>query len=186
MEKVKKKKSLGRANKIMGSKIEVLYVNIFKQLGYSFCGSSRLKSRALDNAKIDLADIPYNIQIKAGKQKSMNPGKELMLMSIAMKEIFPPEDQVHSKPCILIHHKIYTSTERMIEGLPSRRSEEESLVYMTLTQFNFYKNNYPHLEYLSSKEFKSASDDSIYKHIVCITFDYFTHNILKNDLQINS
>lgn len=176
---------IGKANKRLGSSIERLYVKIFKtDLGYEFCATSRLKSRALDNAKIDLADIPYNIQIKAGKQSGMNPGKELMLMRTAMNEIFPPDDAVHTKPCILIHHKVMSSSERSEEGLSNKRQEEESLVYMTLKQFEFYKVIYPHLTFQSSKQFKLASEESPFKTIVCMTFNYFKYNILKNDLQI--
>lgn len=178
------RKKLGRTNKQMGSRIERLYVKIFKGLGYSFCASSRLKSRALDNAKIDLADIPYNIQIKAGKQQGMNPGKELMLMYMATKEIFPPDNAVHSKPFLLIHHRLVSSSERMIEGLSSRRAEEESLVYMTIAQFQEFTSRYPHLTYSKIKEYKHATEDSPFKSIVCITFDYFKNNILNNDLQI--
>lgn len=185
MAKNTDKAKIGKANKRLGSSTERLYVSIFKkELGYEFCGSSRLKSRALDNAKIDIADIPYNIQVKAGKQNGMNPGKELMLMKTAMQEIFPPDSDVHKKPCILIHHKVMSATERMIEGLSHKRQEEESLVYMTLKQFEQFKVTYPHLTFLSSKQFKLASDESPFKTIVCMSFDYFKHNILKNDLQI--
>lgn len=176
---------LGKANKRLGSTIERLYVNIFKQeLGYEFCATSRLKSRALDNAKIDIADIPYNIQVKAGKQKGMNPGKELMLMKTAMQEIFPEDNPVHENPCLLIHHKVISSSERSEKGLPKERQENESLVYMTLEQFNKFKKAYPHLKYKSSKDFKAVNDKSEYKTIVCMTFEYFKFNILKNDLQI--
>ncbi len=173
-EKPRKKRSQGASNKDLGSTIERLYANIFRTLGFKFCATSRLKSKALDNAKIDLADIPYNVQIKAGVQKAMNPGKELMSMAGAMKEIFPPEDQVHFKPCFLIHHKLAKPFQE--------RTEELSLVYMTLVEFQKFKAKYPAIEYDAVKIFKSALPNTPFKYIIRMKFEYFKNNVIRHDI----
>ena len=58
----------GSTNKRKGHNAERYYCNLFKELGFEFCTTARLASRLYDNAKIDLVNLPYNLQIKAGVQ----------------------------------------------------------------------------------------------------------------------
>jgi len=96
---------IGATNKRKGSTAERYYAKFFRELGFDFCETSRFVSKKHDNAKIDLLYIPFNVQIKAGIQKNMSPGKELFMMSTSISAMFPPEDEVFKKPCILFHYK---------------------------------------------------------------------------------
>ncbi len=61
-EVVKKKKINGRTK---GHSYERALVKLFKELGFSACTTSRLSSKALDDAKVDLFGLPINVQAKA-------------------------------------------------------------------------------------------------------------------------
>ena len=60
---VKKKKKINGRTK--GHSYERALVKIFKELGFSTCTTSRLSSKALDDAKVDLFGLPLNVQAKA-------------------------------------------------------------------------------------------------------------------------
>lgn len=171
------KKSIGATNKRKGSDAERLYAKKFRELGYDFCKTSRFVSKAHDNSKIDLMYIPFNVQIKAGVQKGLNAGKELMSMKSMMETMFPSTDEVFTKPCILIHY--------CQVGPGRRREAEHEKVFMSHQQFLEYKQLDVSLEYDSEKMFKFESN-SEFKHIVCMTFEYFVEKIIlkyyKNDL----
>jgi hypothetical protein len=99
------KKNYGATNRRKGHNAERSTAQEFRDIGYTFCKTSRQASRLLDDAKVDLAFIPYNIQIKAGKQKGFNAIKELKEMEEAIKELFPPEDAIHTNPNIVLLRK---------------------------------------------------------------------------------
>lgn len=160
----------GATNKRKGSNAERHYAKIFRDLGFDFCETSRFVSKKHDNAKIDLMYTPFNIQVKAGIQKNMNPGKELFLMESSINSMFPSEDEVFQKPCLLFHYK---------QGVKGRKREEDSeIVYMSEEQFNFFKKLVPDLEYVDKKSFKFDLN-SQFKHIVWMTFEYFKEKIIK-------
>jgi hypothetical protein len=161
---------LGATNKRKGSSAERYYAKFFRELGFTFCETARFGSKKHDNAKIDLLYIPFNVQIKAGIQKNMNPGKELFMMASSITAMFPPEDEVFKRPCILFHYK---------QGKPgARRTPDMEIVYMSMIQFEEF-NCYPEtsLEYVYSKEFKFELD-SPYKHIVGMTLDHFKQEVI--------
>lgn len=63
MEIVKKKKINSRAK---GHTYERALVKLFKEkFGFDKCTTSRLSSKALDDAKVDLFGLPVNVQAKA-------------------------------------------------------------------------------------------------------------------------
>ena len=95
----------GRANKTKGSNAERYYVNLFKEMGYDKCVTARYGSRIHDDAGIDLINIPFNIQIKAGKQKGLNPVATLIDIKGRIERMFPKENREHDYPTILIHKK---------------------------------------------------------------------------------
>lgn len=160
----------GATNKRKGSNAERHYAKIFRDLGFDFCETSRFVSKKHDNAKIDLMYTPFNIQVKAGIQKNMNPGKELFLMESSINSMFPSEDEVFQKPCLLFHYK---------QGVKGKKREENSeIVYMSEEQFNFFKKLIPDLEYIDKKSFKFDLN-SQFKHIVWMTFEYFKEKIIK-------
>jgi len=102
----KTRKSLGRTNKRKGSDAERYYAKIFREeLGFTHCKTSRMGSKLHDDAGIDLIFVPFNIQIKAGYDKGLNPSKELKYIEDKMALLFPPSSIEHSLPKILIHRK---------------------------------------------------------------------------------
>ena len=117
----------GRANKTKGSNAERFYVNIFKEMGYDKCVTARYGSRIHDDAGIDLINIPFNIQIKAGKQKGLNPNSTLQDSNDRINKMFPGESREHDLPTILIHKKEV--------GKGKKRTEFDEVVVMTFSDF---------------------------------------------------
>ena len=160
---------VGATNKRKGSTAERYYAKFFRELGFTFCETSRFGSKKHDNAKIDLLYIPFNVQIKAGIQKNMNPGKELFMMSTSISAMFPPEDEVFKRPCILFHYK---------QGKPgAKRTPEMEMVYMSMIQFYLFRAKSPNLEYLMLKDFKFDLQ-SEFKTIVGMTLDHFKSEVI--------
>ncbi len=160
---------VGATNKRKGSTAERYYAKFFRELGFTFCETSRFGSKKHDNAKIDLLYIPFNVQIKAGIQKNMNPGKELFMMSTSISAMFPPEDEVFKRPCILFHYK---------QGKPgAKRTPEMEMVYMSMIQFDLFRAKSPNLEYLMLKDFKFDLQ-SEFKTIVGMTLDHFKSEVI--------
>jgi len=123
-----KKKNYGKTNKKKGSDAERFYAKIFREdLGFTHCKTARLGSKLHDDAGIDLIFLPFNVQIKAGKQIGLNVSKELTYMQDRMKELFPITSQEHSLPKILIHKKEV--------GMGRKRTEVDEIVSMTFEDF---------------------------------------------------
>ena len=162
-------KSNGSRNRTMGHNAERYYCTLFKEW-FPFCTTSRLGSRLYDNAKIDLINLPFNLQIKSGLQKSMNPGKELFDMTNMIVALFPPDDSVHSKPRFLIHKKPI--------GRGKKPTPEHEILYMSKRQFKEYQdlnnNLKPHFEKSFKFEFNSE-----FKNVVALTFEVFKEQIIK-------
>jgi hypothetical protein len=160
----------GITNKRKGSDAERYYVKMFKELGFLGCCTSRLGSRKYDNAKIDLMNLPFNVQIKAGIQKNMNPGKVLFEMKSAITTMFQSFEDVTKKPCILIHHKQGT------KGV--KRKEEDSIVYMSNDLYQSYmKKGIDNLPLVYFKTLKIDTEFE-FKTIVGISFTTFVNNII--------
>lgn len=121
------KKSMGSRNRNVGNGAERLYAKAFRDLGFSHCITSREGSRLYDSCAIDLIFLPVLVQIKAGKQKGMNPSNILNDITTRIKTSFPETEDVHGKPKIVIHHKT--------PGRGKPRTEFDSLVYMSFNDF---------------------------------------------------
>ena len=163
------RRQIGVTNKRKGSNAERYYAQTFRDLGFEYCKTSRLGSKLHDNAKIDLIFIPYNIQIKAGKQKNMNAGKELLMLKSSIMEFFPPTHEVHTNPILLIHYEEV--------GRGKRRLPENEKVYMSMKQFEHFRNKNSLFAYDSLKELK-LDITSEFKIIVCMTFEHFKEQII--------
>lgn len=125
---MEEKKSTGKTNKRKGSDAERFYAKIFREeLGFKHCKTSRLGSKLHDDAGIDLIFIPFNIQIKAGKQHGLNVTKELMNMKHMMSEYFPESSVEHQLPKMVLHKKEV--------GAGKRRTEFDEIVFMTFEDF---------------------------------------------------
>ena len=123
----KKGSNVGANNKRKGSNAERYYVNLFKEMGYDKCVTARYGSRIHDDAGIDLINIPFNVQIKAGKQKGLNPVSTLIDIKGRIERMFPKENREHDYPTILIHKKEV--------GKGKKRTEFDEVVIMTFSDF---------------------------------------------------
>jgi hypothetical protein len=118
---------LGKTNKRLGSNAERLYAKVFRDLGFNFCKTARQGSKLHDDAGIDLMHLPFNVQIKAGDQKGMNPATVLRIIKERIPNIFPATDPVHDNPNILIHKKKV--------GQGKKKDEFDELVTMSFKDF---------------------------------------------------
>ena len=98
-------------NRKRGHDAERYYAKVFYDMGFTFCKTSRLASRLLDNCKVDLYGLPYNIQVKGGKHKNLNPRRVLNQMRELLALNFPPHDPVHSYPSFIIHRRMIYSNQ---------------------------------------------------------------------------
>lgn len=114
-------------NRKKGHTAERKYAKAFKEMGFSHCITARYGSRVHDDAGIDLINLPFNSQIKAG-YKSLNYRKELLYLENRIKELFPSDHEVHKKINILIHKKDRE------KGRRNRISQDE-LVTMSFKDF---------------------------------------------------
>lgn len=122
------KKSQGATNKRKGSNAEREYAKFFRELGFSHCITARQGSRYHDDVGIDLINLPFNVQIKAGKQKGMNLSKTLFDIKEVITVKFPKEASEHQNPLILIHRKEVESGRRT-------RNEFDEIVSMSIQDF---------------------------------------------------
>lgn len=128
----------GAKNKRKGSTAERYYADKFRQLGFNKCITSREGSKLLDDCAVDLMFLPVLVQIKAGRQRNMNPSKVLKDIEDRIKERFPEDAPEQSMPKILIHYKDaqYTKGERR------RRTENDELVTMSFETFSMFLKSY--------------------------------------------
>lgn len=117
------------ANRNKGNNCERLYAKLFRELGYDKCITSRYGSRIHDDCGIDLLNVPFNVQIKAGKQRGMDYSSVLRNIGERLLELFPAEAPEFDLPNIVIHRKDV--------GRGKRRGEYDDLVVMS---WNTYKN----------------------------------------------
>lgn len=98
-----KKKRINSKDK--GDRYEQWLAKFWKeQLGYPFCKTSRVASKMLDDCKIDLSGIPYNVQAKSGYWKYRpKPDVIFKSMKALLESNYDARDQVHSWPRILFH-----------------------------------------------------------------------------------
>jgi hypothetical protein len=114
-------------NKRKGSNAERFYAKVFRSLGFTRCKTSREASKLLDNSGVDFTGLPWNVQLKAGKQKNLNYSKELSYIAHMITQNFDKEDDIHKKPIFLIHRKD--------AGKGFKRTEYHDLVVMTFNEF---------------------------------------------------
>lgn len=127
MTKEKKKANYGKRNRTLGHNAERLYATKFKELGFQHCVTSRQGSRLHDDAGIDLIFIPYNVQIKAGKQRGLNLISELKSMEEKINVRFPKSSPEHEQPNIVILRKEV--------GAGNKRTKYDSVVALSFEDF---------------------------------------------------
>jgi len=127
---IKKKWSQGKKNRTLGHNAERHYAALFRGLSQAFdkCKTSRAASRLHDDSGIDLCFTePFNIQIKAGKQRGLIVSKELAKIKTEVQKNFPSHYPELNNMNILIHRKDI--------GRGRRRNEFDEIVSMTLKDF---------------------------------------------------
>ena len=118
----------GKTNKRKGNNAEREYAEKFRQLGFTNCRTARQGAKLLDDCGIDLIFIPFNVQIKAGKQIGMKPFKVLEYMKERISSILPKSSPEHNFPKIMIH--------RREVGQGNKRNEFSDIVSMTFEDFS--------------------------------------------------
>lgn len=118
---------IGKTNKRKGSNAERFYAIEFRNLGFSKCQTARFGSKFMDDAGIDLINLPMNVQIKAGKQRGLNPCKLLKEIKAKIKDLLMPNALEQEYPLILIHKK------EVGQGI--KREEHDELVTMSFEDF---------------------------------------------------
>lgn len=156
---------IGKINSILGSETERYYAEFFRNIGYEDCNLSSIEDKKLDNAKIDLTNLPFNLQIKAGKHKNLSPGKELLIMKGAINSMLSSTSNIKNLPNFLLHS--YSPE----DGIKTE------FIYMTLQTFENFKIQNPNLVYEKKKEFKFDIQEE-FKVIVGVSFEYFITDIL--------
>ena len=127
--------STGKTNRTLGHNAERHYAEKFRELGFDKCITSRQGSRLHDDCKIDLIFLPFNVQVKAGVQKGVNPAAILHEMEELLIHHFPTNSPDLSYPKLVIHKKK--------AGSGNRRTEYDELVTMTFEDFKkLIKTNY--------------------------------------------
>jgi len=161
--------SKGKQNRTMGHNGERHYAKIFREMGFTFCKTTRQSNRMMDNCGIDLNFLPFNVQIKTGVHKSINHRKVLKYIDDRRVELFLPEDQIHKKLNILIHRKAV--------GRGKKRKDIDDLVYVDGPEFRKFLDN--------SKVRKQCSYLSIPINNKLEIIQFFTENNYRNLLVEN-
>jgi hypothetical protein len=103
-----------------GNTFEVEVMNMFKQLGYEFCKTSRNASKLYDDCKIDLFGLPINVQVKRGYNKGIVNYHKIKEECLGLiKKNFPKTDSIHQQDFIVIQKQDY----------------KESIVILTLENY---------------------------------------------------
>ena len=118
---------MANKNRNKGHQAEREYSNMFKDMGHEFCVTSRYGSRQHDDCGIDLINVPYNVQIKAGYARGLNYSKVLRDIYDRVSLNFPRFAPERERPSIVIHKKDV--------GRGKARTEFDELVVMTLEDF---------------------------------------------------
>lgn len=114
LEEGKEIKNHGKNNRRKGHVLERRVAKKFRDIGYGFAKTSRQASRLLDDSKVDIAYVPYLVQCKKGYPKGINYTNILLETKEAIQKNFPPEEQVHNYPCIIIHDKGSKKEEKLV------------------------------------------------------------------------
>lgn len=141
-------KNIGKINRQKGHNAERYCRKIFIELGFKDCITTRMGSKYYDDSKIDLMNLPFNIQIKAGFQKAMNPAKVLLEMQEAiLKSKLPIEIKQYENFIIFIKQV----------GPGNKRQIEDELVYMTESFFKNIRNDFPYIYPATEFEYKKTN-----------------------------
>jgi hypothetical protein len=87
-----------------GHNFERYLADLYRKLGFIYCKTSRAESKTLDNCKVDLYGIPFNVQAKSGYEKHLPNYRKLREESKQeLLKNYPKTNEIHSFPFVLIH-----------------------------------------------------------------------------------
>lgn len=122
---VKKYQNMSNKNRSKGHNAERYFAKIFREEGFADCKTARYASREMDDLKIDLVNLPFNVQIKAGIQKSLKVEFLILEIKKLLKQKNRPD--LLEKPLIIIHKK---------DGIKGfKREETQEMAYMSFNDF---------------------------------------------------
>jgi hypothetical protein len=105
--------SNGKRNREVGHRYERKWAKIFRQLGYSYCKTSRQASRLLDDCGVDLAFIPYLFQCKH-VASGINYSKLIKDIETNVQEHLPPSSPEQKYPVVVAHRRGKKPEEELI------------------------------------------------------------------------
>lgn len=114
-------------NRSKGHNAEREAAQAFRSIGYDKCQTSRYASRMHDDCAIDLVNIPFNVQIKAGAQKGLNASRILREIDERLIKQFPEGAVEFSQINLMIHRK------NTKQG--KRRDKYDTIVSMAFEDF---------------------------------------------------
>jgi hypothetical protein len=95
---------MAHPNKVKGSNLERELAKTFREMGFPFCKTSRYGDKLTDDCKIDLVFCPFNVQAKAGYEKSRVKFDKLYGESMELLKVnFPPKHEIHTKPFVVVN-----------------------------------------------------------------------------------
>ena len=97
-------KNQGKRNREAGHRYERKWAKEFRDLGFTYCKTSRQASRLLDDCGVDLAFIPFLFQCKNVKA-NINYGKLITDIETKTKANFPPNSPELRYPVVVAHKK---------------------------------------------------------------------------------
>ena len=100
IEKANARSTIGKRSRTKGHNYEREITTFFKKLGY-VANTTRRASRLMDDAKLDIHGIPYNVQCKNVKT-SMNYHGELKAIKEKVIELVPDRKDL---PIFIFHKK---------------------------------------------------------------------------------
>jgi hypothetical protein len=104
---------MANKNRDKGHRFERILAQLFRDMGFSYCKTSRQASRMLDDSKVDLAFIPYNVQAKAVKA-TINYQTLFESMDEELIKNFPPTDPQRTYPKMIFHRRGRLKTQKFV------------------------------------------------------------------------
>lgn len=108
------KSKQAKTNRRKGHNLERRIVNKLKELGWDKARTSRQASRLLDDSKVDIAFVPFNIQCKKGYERGINYSAVLQEVVKALAENFPEDDKQQTYPIIIVHDKGRSKFDKLV------------------------------------------------------------------------
>lgn len=105
---------MANKNRDKGHRYERWWVQQLKKLGFGKAMTARQGSRIADDSGIDIINVPYNIQAKAGYPKGLNYKDIFDKIDEAKVENFMTNDPIQDYPTVIAHKKSRKKNEHYV------------------------------------------------------------------------